>query len=73
MLFILHIVVFICYSADGFPDLRLPYVCELKAEESDSSPHRHDPAHRAASLKRRAETEHRHPRAHTHTHTQLAN
>lgn len=66
MLCILHIVVFICYSADGFPDLRLPYVCELKAEESDSSPYRHDPAHRAASLKRRAETEHRHPRTHTY-------
>ncbi len=73
MLFILHIVVLICYSADGFPDLRLPYVCELKPsgrfpEESDSSPYRHAPAHRAASLRRRAETEHRHPRTYKHTH-----
>ncbi len=25
MLFILHLFVLICYSADGFPDLRLPY------------------------------------------------
>jgi len=78
--YLLYIVMFLHYSTDRFPDLQLLYVYELKAsgrfpEESDSSPNCHVPARRAASLKRRAETEHRHPHKHTdtHTHIQLVN